>query len=65
MSQIKIITTTTSDSVVCTLPNGAQIEIEMIDVIGEDTQSAPNVDYALEMLQGELRDTVKTKLIDT
>ena len=36
MSQIKIITNTASDTVVCTFSNGAQVEIEMIDVIGEE-----------------------------
>ena len=62
MSNIKVITNTTAESVVCTLPNGEEIEIEMIDIIGEDTLPAPDVDSALEMLQGELRETVRSKL---
>ena len=43
MSNIKVITNTTAESVVCTLPNGEEIEIEMIDIIGEDTLPAPDV----------------------
>jgi len=62
MSNIKVITNTTAESVVCTLPNGEEIEIEMIDIIGEDTLPAPDVDSALEMLQGQLRETVRSKL---
>lgn len=62
MSNIKVITNTTAESVVCTLPNGEEIEIEMIDIIGEDTLPAPDVDSAIEMLQGQLRETVRSKL---
>ena len=62
MSNIKIITSTTAESVVCTLPNGEEIEIEMIDIEGEDALAAPDIDVAIEMLQGQLRDTVRRKL---
>lgn len=62
MSNIKIVTNTTAECVVCTLPNGEEIEIEMIDIIGEDSLPAPDVDEALKMLQGQLRDTVRRKL---
>jgi hypothetical protein len=62
MSSIKVVANKIDNSVVCTFPNGDELEIEMIDAWGDESVSAADVDSALEMLQSHLRDKVKEQL---
>ncbi len=62
MSSIKVVANKIEELVVCTLPNGEEIEIEMIDAWGDEAGSAADVDSALDLLQSHLRDQVKEKL---
>ena len=54
MASMKVITNRVDDVVVCTLPNGEKVEIEMLSVSGSDVGVEANVDEAMDVLQRHL-----------
>lgn len=51
---MKIIASQLSESVLCTLPNGEQVEVTMLCAEGDDYLAEPNVDGAVEILINHL-----------
>lgn len=54
MGMLKVITNKVDDVVVCTLPNGERVEIEMVSVSGSDIGVEGNVEEAMDVLQQHL-----------
>lgn len=54
MGSLKVITNKVDDLVVCTLPNGEQVEIEMLSVSGSDVGVEACVEGAMDVLQRHL-----------
>ncbi len=47
---MKILVSRLPESVLCTLPNGEQVEITMLSAEGEDVLSEPDIQIAVDML---------------
>lgn len=47
---MKIIASQLCDSVLCTLPNGEHIEVEMLCLEGDDFFAEPNVERAINIV---------------
>jgi len=47
---MKIFASKLTESVLCTLPNGEQVEVTMLNIEGDEVSAEPNIERAVEIV---------------